>query len=150
MSGAPTAVVAGAQRQLDATYESIGVAVRWTDQPGAILLIVRDSEPGTLRSAPQPILGVSIRAAQGSPAAYVFYRRAEEQANRYGIDRAAVLAATMAHEVGHLLLPTPRHAERGLMRACWDDEEFLRAARGVLRFSPDEAALIRSRVGEFR
>ncbi len=150
VSSAPTAVVVDAQHQLDATYESIGVRVRWTDDPGAILLVVRDDEPGTLRHAVRPVLGVSIHAAQGTPAAYVFYRRAEEQADRYRISRAGVLGAAMAHEVGHLLLATPTHAPSGLMRACWEHEEFVRAARGDLRFSPEEAASIRTRSGDFR
>lgn len=148
VSGASSAVVFDAQRQLEATFESIAVHVRWTDEPGAILVVVLDDEPGALRLTPQPILGVCIRAAQGSPAAYVFDRRAEEQAHRYGIPHAAVLAAAMAHEVGHVLLPTSKHAERGLMRAYWNDEEFRRAARGVLGFSSEEAASIRTRVGQ--
>ncbi len=150
VSTVPSSVLVDAQRQVDATFASIGVHVRWTDEPGAILVIVLDDEPGTLQGTPQPVLGVSIFGAQGSPAAYVFHRRAADQANRYGIPRSAVLAAAMAHEVGHVLLPTSKHGERGLMRGCWNDDEFLRAARGILSFSPEEAASIRTRVGEFR
>jgi hypothetical protein len=146
VSGASPATIVDAQHQLDATYESIGVPVRWSDEPGSILIVVRDDEPGTLRDATKPVLGVAIHAAQGSQAAYVFYRRAAEQADRYSIPRAVVVAAAMAHEVGHLLLPSPRHADAGLMRGCWDYEEFVSAARGTLRFSPDEAASIRAQL----
>jgi hypothetical protein len=144
LSSASPATLVDARHQLDATYESIGVPVRWTDAAGAILLIVRDDEPGTLRRASQPILGVSIHGAQGSPAAYVFYRRAAEQADRYRVPRSVVVAAAMAHEVGHLLLPSTRHADRGLMRAWWNAEEFVSAAQGDLRFSSEEGASIRA------
>jgi len=144
VSSASPATIVEAQHLLDATYKSIGVPLRWSDEPGSILIVVRDDEPGTLRDATKPVLGAAIHAAQGSPTAYVFYRRATEQADRYVIPRAVVVAAAMAHEVGHLLLPTPQHADTGLMRGCWDYEEFVNAARGTLRFSAEEAASIRA------
>jgi hypothetical protein len=146
VSSAPAVLVSEAQRQLVATYGAIGVHVRWSDEPGSTLLILRDDEPGSLRRPARPMLGVAIHAAQGSPAAYVFYRRAVEQADRHGVPCAAVLAATMAHEIGHLLLPSTHHAAVGLMRASWDVEEFVSAARGELRFLPVEAASIRARI----
>lgn len=146
VSSASPATIVDAQHQLDATYESIGVPLRWSDEPGSLLIIVRDDEPGMLRAAANPVLGVAIHAAQGSPAAYVFYRRAAEQADRYGVPRAVVVAAAMAHEIGHLLLPTSRHADTGLMRACWAYEEFVSAARGQLHFSAGEAASIRTQL----
>ena len=146
VSSASPATIVEAQHELDATYESIGVPLRWSDEPGSILIVVRDDEPGALRDAARPVLGVAIHTAQGSLAAYVFYRRAAEQADRYGVPRAVVVGAAMAHEMGHLLLPTPRHADTGLMRGCWDYEEFVRAAQGRLRFSADEAASIRAQI----
>jgi hypothetical protein len=146
LSSAPAALVAEAQRQLVATYDAIGVDIGWSDESGSTLLILRDDEPGSLRRPGHPMLGVAIHGAQGSPAAYVFYRRAAEQADRHGVSRTAVLAATMAHEIAHLLLPSAHHAAAGLMRASWDVEEFVSVARGELRFLPVEAAWIRARI----
>jgi hypothetical protein len=144
VSGAPPALVAEAQRQLEASYDSIGVPIVWTDDPRSILVIVRDDEPGYLRRPTQPLLGVAIRAARGTPVAYVFYRRTAEQADHYGVPRPSLVASTMAHEIGHLLLPEREHAATGLMRGCWDSDEFFSAARGALHFLPDEAAAIRT------
>src|SRR5262245_48756739 len=146
VSSAPASLVDEARHQLVATYSAIGVDVGWSDEPGSTLVILRDDEPGGLRRPAHPMLGVAIRAAQGSPAAYVFYRRVIEQADRHGVPRAAVLAATMAHEIAHVLLPSGHHAAVGLMRASWDVEEFVSAARGELRFLPIEAAWIRARI----
>jgi hypothetical protein len=144
VSSAPPSVVVEAQRQLVATYHAIGVPVGWSDEPGSILLILRDDEPGALRRPAHPMLGVAIHAPLGSPAAYVFYRRTVEQADRHGVPRAAILAATMAHEIAHLLLPSPNHTASGLMRPSWGVEEFINAARGALGFLPGEAASIRA------
>lgn len=88
--------------------------------------------------------------------AYVFYDRIEHIAQTYlnpshkpGTDdmyTVIVLAHAMAHEIGHLLLPSADHAVLGLMRASWDAEAFLSAARGDLRFLPGEAASIRAQI----
>jgi hypothetical protein len=146
VSAAPPALVADAQRQLTGMFTAIGVELRWTDAPGSILLVLRDDEPGELHRASQPILGAAVHASQGTPAAYVFIRRAAEQADLHAVARAAILACAMAHEIAHLLLPASGHARSGLMRGCWDDEEFVQAARGDLRLLPNEAASIRARV----
>ena len=144
ISAASAPIVDEAQRLFTQIYAAIGVTVEWTDRPSALLLIVRDDEPGDLRRASQPVLGAAIHTANGSPVAYVFYRRASDQAEGYAIGSSAVLATAMAHEVGHLLLPTGEHSRDGLMRACWDYTEFLRAATGQLRFSKEEGEKIRS------
>ena len=146
ISSAPPSVIEQAQRTLMRIYAAIDVEIRWTDAPSSLLVIVRDDEPGDLRRASQPLLGAAIHTSNGSPVAYVFYRRTAEQADRYGSTPASILGCAMAHEVGHLLLPTHDHARGGLMRAFWEYPEFQRAANGRLRFSSDEGALIRSNV----
>ena len=60
-----------------------------------------------------------------------------------------MLACAIAHELGHLLLPTAGHSDLGLMRAWWDRDDFGRAERGQLRFSAEEAALLRGRDGDY-
>mgnify|MGYP003693812985 CR=1 FL=1 len=53
---------------------------------------------------------------------------------------AFVLACAIAHEIGHLLLPgrvAARPLGAGLMRPCWDRDDFRRADMGQLRFLPE-------------
>ena len=145
LSAAPPSTIAQAERSFVQTFAAIDVRVDWSADPSALLLIIRDDEPGDLRGAWQPVLGAAIHTAHGSPVAYVFYHRVMDQARRYDIPAAAVLAAAMAHEVGHLLLPTRDHARDGLMRACWEYRELVRAADDQLRFSDSEGAEIRAR-----
>jgi hypothetical protein len=55
-----------------------------------------------------------------------------------------VFACTLAHELGHVLMPGHTHAPEGLMRASWRREELQRADQGQLQFTPEEVARIRS------
>jgi hypothetical protein len=43
-------------------------------------------------------------------------------------------------------MPDGSHSREGLMRACWNSDDFYRADRGQLRFIPEQAALVRRRV----
>jgi hypothetical protein len=87
--------------------------------------------------------------------AYVFYNRVERVARmylntsrrrgNYDIDNVIMLAHAMAHEVGHLLLPYG-HSATGLMRAEWDAQDLRLAVRGQLKFTVQQAAVIRARL----
>jgi hypothetical protein len=65
-------------------------------------------------------------------------------ARRYEVSTELVLGCAIAHELGHLLLPVRGHSAAGLMRACWSRNEFHRAERGQLTFSPEEIVRIRA------
>jgi hypothetical protein len=43
-------------------------------------------------------------------------------------------------------MPDVGHSQEGLMRACWNRDDFHRADRGQLRFIPEQVALIRASV----
>jgi hypothetical protein len=73
----------------------------------------------------------------------VFYQKVTEEAGNEDIDPAVVLGATMAHEIGHVLLGSNAHAIIGAMRARLRREEFDAAVRGALRFTPQEKEAIR-------
>jgi hypothetical protein len=51
--------------------------------------------------------------------ATIYVDRIDALAVASGIDRGTLLGRALAHEIGHLILGTPDHAERGLMRATW-------------------------------
>ncbi len=57
-----------------------------------------------------------------------------------------LLGHVMAHELGHLLLPYGAHVVAGVMRPEWDRAQVKNAAKGLLTFTPDQAALIRERL----
>jgi hypothetical protein len=64
------------------------------------------------------------------------------------VPAAAILGHAMAHELGHLLLGTSSHTPIGLMRAHWDREDLIQAAKGNLRFSHDQSLRILRRLAQ--
>ena len=75
--------------------------------------------------------------------AYVFVRRVERAAQRFTARVDNVLAVSMVHELGHMLLPDGTHAKAGLMRSDWDALDLRSASAGLLLFSSATADLIR-------
>jgi hypothetical protein len=148
-SAAPSAIVRQAQEEVTRVYADIGVPLEWStpsdpaaDRDSAIRVVLLPYETGDLRRAEQQVMGAAVRTGHGSAVAYVFYRRVQAEADRYGVSTSMVLACAIAHELGHLLLPAAGHAPTGLMRACWNRDEFTRAEQGQLRFLPGEVAQI--------
>ena len=153
-------------------YKDAGVEVIWS---GVTFDSSRpDSVPSTGRSGPtfglvvlpgkaadQLIVNTdALGGAAGTPehrgrVAYVFYDRVQHIAETYintsrdcaecDLDNVIVLAHVMAHEIGHLLLPYG-HSATGLMRANWDAGDLHRAVYRQLKFTPEQAALIRARL----
>jgi len=152
----PPPILTKAQTEVVRVYRDIGVEVEWStrsasglDRLSGIHVIVLPYETGDLQQRPRTVMGAAIRTAHGTQVAYVFYRRVESEAAQYAVSPAFVLACAIAHEVGHLLMPDAmqsRHADAGLMRACWDRDDFRRADMGQLRFLPEQAVLIRARL----
>jgi hypothetical protein len=97
--------------------------------------------------------GYALPDTGGLPAqhAYVFFDRVEQAARRSQqtarcISLAVLLAHVMAHEIGHLLLGTESHSDRGIMRARWSLQDLQEMELGQMVFLPEQAKLIRSRI----
>ena len=91
-------------------------------------------------------MGATVWTTAGTPVVYLFYRRVQATSDKYLSAVSLVFACTLAHELGHVLMPDQAHSSQGLMRATWSREELQRADQGQLHFMPDEAARIRGRV----
>ena len=59
------------------------------------------------------------------------------------VDEITLLGRAIAHELGHLLLGTNAHSDRGLMRAVWTLDEVRRNRESDWTFSELEAATMR-------
>jgi hypothetical protein len=57
--------------------------------------------------------------------------------------RATLLAHTLAHEIGHVLMGTNGHSPDGMMKAHWTASDYGRMANRPLPFLPDEADFMR-------
>ena len=81
--------------------------------------------------------------------AVILYGRVAALARTEYLYEQDILAAVMAHEIGHLLVGGG-HSPTGIMRAKWNRRELLLAGRGQLVFTPEQSLLIRDEVAARR
>jgi hypothetical protein len=136
------------ESQVTRIYEAIGISLRWvpdTHEP-------EWSTPGTfhvrmlLLSGEQAIRMVSVQqvndevlglAVGGAREAYIFCSRIFAAVSDRGMHFGGVLGRAIAHELGHILLPSLQgHSDVGIMRASTlvrtDRLEFFTDKQGVL------------------
>jgi hypothetical protein len=69
--------------------------------------------------------------------------------NRAGTDPSMLLGRALAHELGHLLMASNRHAPSGLMRPHWTRDEVRRDRAADWAFDAADVAVIRQRAMRF-
>src|SRR5262245_59037322 len=144
-----------AKNELERIYREIDVELVWWDPtpcgdqavPRHLLTIaIRRNAVSLRKGLSEDTIGItSGTAVERGRVAYVFYDRTERFTP---LHRGKYLGHFMAHELGHLLLPQYAHSARGLMRAQWNRDDLERAQHGQLKFTPEQASLIRSRASQ--
>ena len=157
----PNSTLSRAQRELSEIFEAMLVRIDWVDSStgpenpqtdsiySLMIFILGPSGEASVRN--NIALGFSAPNGVGSqgPAAYVIYPRIEnfvrthDSANQRSRRLGQVLAHVIAHEIGHVLLSTFSHSPAGIMRASWQMDEYNLLVTGQLRFTADQAELIR-------
>jgi hypothetical protein len=66
-----------------------------------------------------------------------------------GVDADALLAYTLTHEIGHVLLRSLEHAIGGIMRARWDHDSIRPAGLERMAFLPAQARQMRETAERF-
>ena len=150
-----TTVTQPAEALVTDIYRQAGVTLAWIyirpDSPvlhkcrlKARIRIVSRSPAHVEREPPHAIgFTPSVRGRSHGSITYVLKHRVRDVARAHGVPEFAVLGAAMAHELGHLLLPSYGHARSGVMREPFQQLDFTHAERGWLRFTPPETALLR-------
>ena len=142
---APHHVVRLAQMEVARLFALIDVAIVWETEPakrGQIIRIkITNWEPAD-RKIPPAALGVTYEGPRGTRRSYVIWPRVQRTALHASVGLDTMLAVTLAHEMGHMLLPKNPHGRKGLMRASWDENDLRLAAAGLLHFSKDSAVRI--------
>ena len=145
-----------ARESAAAILRAAGVTVRWVNctletddsaegcaQPVSgneiVLRIVGIGASPRYRNGPLGDAYVDVGTRMGSVAT-VYADRVAALADDSGVDGSQVMARAVAHEIGHLLLGTNQHANRGLMRPAWSGSDFRRNQAGDWEFSGKEAA----------
>lgn len=94
---------------------------------------------------PDASLGfTALKAGSGPSDAWVHYPSVARMSARCDVDEAVVLAAALAHEIGHLL--GAGHSSGGVMSAKFDRRHVVDMGQGRLLFTPDQAVQIRREI----
>lgn len=143
-TGLPTSVRSAAIAEARAIIDDGGVDARWHDcaskpgaacQPAGGFLMVRIIRaPVDIPLDTRQPLGYAIVQGESGLLATLYLNRIEAHAKHAGADVPTLLGRAIAHELGHLLLGTNSHSERGLMRAVWTDQEMARNHADDWRF----------------
>jgi hypothetical protein len=128
-----------------------------TDRALRVLVIPRPASNPSAR--PDYILGELLSFGPPAALAIVSIERVQElvysanassappaslQASRLGV----ALGRAAAHEIGHYLLNSRAHADKGLMRASFDVRELLDRRSGMFELDDDSKAWIRQRIAD--
>jgi hypothetical protein len=146
-AGMATDTLARAKSEITRICDEAGIRVTWMDPAAvesagafAIQILIR---PRAIKGD-RSIMGMAIGDThETSGSAFVYYDRVLRTAHLGGQDVARLLAYAMAHEMGHLLLPSPAHATPGIMRAEWDGDDLRHIAGGSLQFTAAQVNAIR-------
>lgn len=157
VSGLPARDLREANRVATTVLRPAGIDVRWTTCPGAgdavcraplaaNEVVMRIVPAATRMTADPATLGSTLLDRRGRQAVLstVFTDRIDAVAERAHIDRSRLAGLAMAHELGHLLLNTPGHADGGLMRAFWTDDALRSTSPADWQLQPDEVQAIRA------
>ena len=136
-------------------FSLIDLDIDWvTDvpNPGIRLRVVSITtwEPPEYRVQPSVLGYIQTAPGKRGTRGYVFWRRVQRASLAFTASLDKLLAVAIAHELGHMLLPNGKHANRGLMRSPWDASHFRAASAGLLAFSADTATLIQREVAKER
>jgi hypothetical protein len=101
----------------------------------ASLVFLGPTDPGR-------VMFVSLRSARQTARAAKLERWPAAMQERLA---ARLLGRAIAHELGHYLLATREHSERGLMRAAFDRRDVLADDLSRFRLEPEQAAALHGR-----
>ncbi len=156
----PEGVLALAQEQVDRIFRRVGVVPVWVDSevcgenpalsPCRTWIRIHIL-PRSFVAWDTSVMGLAHSEAGLGPVAYVFYDRLKCLVERHTLEHqrqstiAIALGHVIAHELGHLLLPTGNdHSNVGVMLARWTSNNLRHARSGRLGFTGEQARLIRT------
>jgi len=159
--GVPGESLTRAQSLVSRFYERVGVRMRWArtierrrgglatgpiEDVTVILLNHRMAEGSATEAGT-----LGFAAITGQPPgriAYVIYDRIGLTAADSDWTLPDLLSVVITHEIAHLFLPPGSHSAVGLMRGRWTIDDLRRTDPSGLRFTQQQAELLRAGLGE--
>lgn len=130
-------------------FQPLGIAMRWTicdpvcAAPGTIpTFILGLAGPQLEMPRPAAFSFAMLATGLGNRAAVSLPRITDfAEANNVAVE--SVLAYSIAHELGHMIMKSKGHSD-GVMRAKWDRENAMRMGQIRLEFTSKDAAAIQA------
>jgi hypothetical protein len=153
LASVPDKLLSHAEDVAGNVLEQAGIGVRWlrcpeqpecTPEPAGaeFPVLILDLRP---RRHDVDTTGFAVIPAEGGKRyAGVFLPMVRDAAGSLDADEVVLLGATIAHEIGHLLLGARAHTATGIMSPRFGQEHVHQAERGELRFTAEQAAVMRS------
>ena len=156
-SKASPPVVAAAEHEAARILSQAGLRVSWLNCPVRPSTLgpdgrCQEAPEGTdirLRVVPEPIrmepqnwaLGFAVQPVLAT----VYYEHALRRARSDDakFELPIILGCVIAHELGHLLLGSNSHSDRGIMLPRWEVKQVRQLMMGVLLFTPQQSKQIR-------
>jgi hypothetical protein len=157
--GVPADDLRAARMHVDGSFREAGIVLSWLDcwyrdkepantpaqcrQPlGANELTLRLQGPNLSSGKRYVSMGFSlVNLGEAVPfLATIFVDLVASISASAAVDFGLLLGRAIAHEIGHLLLDTTRHADHGLMRADWSRAELQRNSAADWAFRDTEIA----------
>jgi hypothetical protein len=146
----PEKILASAEGMAGHVLDKAGIAVTWVRCPGRpecrpdlsateFRLLILNLRPARPHEDTTGFAVILPPPESGDRYAGVFFPMVEDAARNLEADEDVLLGATMAHEIGHLLLGSKAHSPAGVMCPHLGREQVRLARRGELLFTPEQA-----------
>jgi hypothetical protein len=149
----PDSTLRKAEQMAAAVLDAAGVGITWLECPCPRDLRSNEFWLHLLKNRPPRMRGDTTGFAVLMPArdgavsyAGVVWPAVEEVASSLESDLSDVLGATVAHEIGHILLGSKAHTRSGIMCSRFQRADMRKAASGELRFTPEQAQRMQANV----
>jgi hypothetical protein len=141
-------VLPNGQQAASRIFDGIGIKLLWScpDRVGTkparepILIQLAARVPRHFRKG---TVAYALPFARKGVRITVFYDRLEPILEEHLPFAGSIFGYVLAHEIGHVLERVDSHAETGLMRARWDEQDFVSMRSHALSFTPEDARFIR-------
>jgi hypothetical protein len=135
-----------------ASLQSAAIAPTWTIcspavsacalKPGRGELVLRLVRTNLAAPTSAALGDAHVSSHDGGVLATIYFDRVRRISAQARMQTATLAGYAIAHELGHLLLSSPAHSARGLMRAVWKLGELQRGDASDWRFTREDARRI--------
>jgi hypothetical protein len=152
----PAKTLQKAEQVATAILDAAGVGITWLECPCLPYLGPNEFWLHVLEGRPPGMHGDATGFAvlmhgrdRGASYAAVIWPAVEEAAAGLDSQVSQVLGATVAHEIGHILLASKAHTRSGIMCSRFRSADMRMAASGQLRFTPEQARRMQAVVARY-